>query len=69
MEQLNLLERWEWSVSGLERGFGARSWRYSMVVNDGKIEKLFEEKPRMMNSEADPFEVSDSETVVKYLKG
>ena len=52
-----------------ERGFGARSWRYSMVVNDCKIEKLFEEKPRMMNSEADPFEVSDSETMVKYLKG
>jgi len=32
------------------------------------IEKLFEEQPRVMNSEADPFEVSDNETMVKYLK-
>jgi len=51
-----------------ERGFGSRSWRYSMVIANGKIEKLFEEQPRVMNSEADPFEVSDSETMVKYLK-
>jgi hypothetical protein len=26
-----------------ERGFGERSWRYSAVINDGKIEKLFVE--------------------------
>lgn len=24
-----------------ERGFGERSWRYSAVINDMKIEKLF----------------------------
>ena len=24
-----------------ERGFGERSWRYSAVINDNKIEKLF----------------------------
>ena len=24
-----------------ERGFGERSWRYSCVINDMKIEKLF----------------------------
>jgi len=51
-----------------ERGFGARSWRYSMVVNNKKIEKIFEEKPRVMNSAPDPFEVSDCGTMMKYLE-
>jgi thioredoxin-dependent peroxiredoxin len=46
------------------RGFGERSWRYSMVVNDGKIEKMFVEQPKVQNSEADPFEVSDADTYV-----
>lgn len=54
-----------WDV---ERGFGERSWRYSMVVNDGVIEKIFIEEPRMQNSEADPFEVSDVYTMMDYLK-
>jgi thioredoxin-dependent peroxiredoxin len=45
-----------------ERGFGERSWRYSMVVNDGKIEKLFIEQPMIQNSGPDPFEVSDATT-------
>ncbi len=44
-------------------GFGKRSWRYSMLVNDGKIEKVFveEEKP------GDPFSVSDADTMLKHL--
>ena len=45
-----------------ERGFGERSWRYSMVVNDGVIEQIFIEQPRVQNSGPDPFEVSDAET-------
>ena len=51
-----------------ERGFGERSWRYSMVVDDTKIEKMFVEGPRIANSGPDPFEVSDSETMLAYLK-
>jgi peroxiredoxin len=51
-----------------ERGFGERSWRYSMVVNDKKIEKMFEESPRVNNSGPDPFEVSDCATMMKYLE-
>jgi len=45
-------------------GFGKRSWRYSMVVNDGVIEKMFieEEVP------GDPFQNSDAITMLKYLK-
>lgn len=45
-----------------ERGFGERSWRYSMVVKDGVIEKIFVEQPKIQNSAADPFEVSDADT-------
>ena len=44
-------------------GFGQRSWRYSMLVNDGVIEKMFVE-PEV---EGDPFEVSDADTMLSYL--
>lgn len=49
-------------------GFGMRSWRYSMVVNDGKIEKIFTEPGYSDNCPTDPFEVSDADTMLKYLK-
>lgn len=48
-------------------GFGKRSWRYSMVINNGKIEKLFVEGGRINNCPIDPFEVSDADTMIKYL--
>lgn len=51
-----------------ERGFGERSWRYSMVVNDGNIEKMFCEPGFVENSGPDPFEVSDADTMLQYLK-
>ncbi|MFM7450135.1 MAG: peroxiredoxin [Leptolyngbyaceae cyanobacterium] len=50
-------------------GFGMRSWRYAMVVNDGKIEKIFVEPDFSDNCPTDPFEVSDADTVLAYLKG
>jgi thioredoxin-dependent peroxiredoxin len=50
-------------------GFGLRSWRYSMVVNDGTIEKVFAEPGYSDNCETDPFEVSDADTMLAYLKG
>lgn len=49
-------------------GFGMRSWRYAMVVNDGEIEKMFVEEGFMDNCPDDPFEVSDADTVLDYLK-
>ena len=49
-------------------GFGARSWRYSMVVDDGEIEKMFVEPGFGDNHAGDPFEVSDADTVLGYLK-
>jgi glutaredoxin-like protein len=44
-------------------GFGKRSWRYSMLVRDGVVEKMFVEplKP------GDPFEVSDAATMLAYI--
>ena len=50
-------------------GFGYRSWRYSMVVNDKTIEKMFVEPEFGDNCPTDPFEVSDAETMLAYLKG
>jgi len=50
-------------------GFGMRSWRYSMLVNDGAIEKLFVEPDFSDNCPTDPFEVSDADTMLAYLQG
>ena len=52
---------------GSERGFGERSWRYA-CVEDGVVNKLFTEQPRVENSGPDPFEVSDAATVLAYVK-
>nr|WP_216634760.1 peroxiredoxin [Gloeomargarita lithophora] len=49
-------------------GFGMRSWRYSMYVNDGKIEKMFIEPDFGDDCPIDPFEVSDADTMLNYLK-
>ena len=50
-------------------GFGMRSWRYSMCVNDGTIEKIFVEPDFGDNCPIDPFEVSDADTMLAYIKG
>lgn len=44
-------------------GFGERSWRYSMLVKDGVIEKMFIEP----DVAGDPFEVSDADTMLNYV--
>ncbi len=49
-------------------GFGDRSWRYSMNVVDGVIKKMFIEEGFADNYAADPFEVSDGDTMLAYLK-
>ena len=49
-------------------GFGMRSWRYSMYVVDGEIEKLFAEDDYQDNCPTDPFEASDADTMLTYLK-
>lgn len=49
-------------------GFGERSWRYSMYVEDGMIAKVFAEPGFSDNCPTDPFEVSDANTMLEYLK-
>jgi peroxiredoxin len=49
-------------------GFGERSWRYSMLVEDGMIKKMFVEPGMSDNYASDPFEVSDADTMLNYLK-
>ena len=49
------------------RGFGMRSWRYSAVINDMIVENVFIEPNRVLDSEPDPFEVSDADTMIRYL--
>ena len=44
-------------------GFGDRSWRYSMLVKDGVIEKMFIEP----DLPGDPFEVSDADTMLAHI--
>ena len=44
-------------------GFGKRSWRYSMLVRDGVIDKLFIEP----DLPGDPFEVSDADTMLAHV--
>lgn len=56
-EQMGML------VDKADLGFGKRSWRYSMLVKDGVIEKMFIEP----DVPGDPFEVSDAETLLKYI--
>jgi peroxiredoxin len=48
-------------------GFGKRSWRYAMVVNDGVVEKFFEEPGRSDNVEEDPYDETAPEHILGYL--
>jgi peroxiredoxin len=52
------------------QGFGMRSWRYAAVVNDGWVEKMFEE-PGFNNfsDDDDPYVVSKPEIIKNYLNG
>ena len=48
-------------------GFGYRSWRYAVVVNDGVIEKAFIEDGYQDNAESDPYEISTPENLLENL--
>jgi peroxiredoxin/glutaredoxin len=52
------------SIDHRDASLGTRSWRYSMLVDDGKIEMMFIEP----DVPGDPFEVSDADTMFTYLK-
>jgi len=49
-------------------GFGDRSWRYAMVVDNGVITKLFLEEGMRDNADADPYVQTTPENVLDYIK-
>jgi glutaredoxin-like protein len=50
-------------VDKADLGFGKRSWRYSMLVKDGVVDKMFIEP----EEPGDPFKVSDAQTMLNYI--
>jgi glutaredoxin-like protein len=50
-------------VDKSDLNFGKRSWRYSMLVRNKKIEKQFIEP----QEPGDPFKVSDADTMLTYI--
>ena len=49
-------------------GFGIRSWRYAVVVNNGKIEKWFIEPGKTWNAQEDPYGETSPENILKWLR-
>ena len=50
-------------------GFGKRSWRYSAIIDNGQLTKMFAEPGKNDTGEdMDPFLVSDADTILKYLQ-
>ena len=49
-------------------GFGERSWRYAAVVDNGIIEKLFEEPGKGDNAIDDPYGETTPDKVLEYVK-
>ena len=50
-------------VDKADLGFGKRSWRYSMLVKNGVVDKMFIEP----EEPGDPFKVSDADTMLNYI--
>ena len=50
-------------VDKSDLNFGKRSWRYSMLVRNKRIEKMFIEP----QEPGDPFKVSDADTMLDYI--
>ena len=48
-------------------GFGMRSWRYAMVLDNGVVEQWFEEPGREDNCDSDPYSVTSPENVLSTL--
>ncbi|MFT4012992.1 MAG: peroxiredoxin [Paracoccus sp. (in: a-proteobacteria)] len=49
-------------------GFGARSWRYAAIIDDGKVEAWFEEAGRCDDCAEDPYGETSPETVLAWLQ-
>ena len=49
--------------------FGLHSWRYLMLVHACNLEKMLVEPGFSDNANGDPFEASDADTMLAYIKG
>ena len=49
-------------------GFGMRSWRYAALINDSKVEKIWEEAGKMDNCPDDPYEETDPTKILADIK-
>ena len=49
-------------------GFGYRSWRYAVVINDGVVEKIWEEPGKQDDCPTDPYENTKPQDILKELK-
>ena len=54
-------------VSKDNLGFGWRSWRYAAVVNNGIVEKWFEEPGKRDNADSDPYGETSPQNILKWL--
>ena len=50
------------------QGMGLRSWRYSMLVEDGAIRTMFVEPGLRDHPPGVPLQVSDAETMLEHLR-
>lgn len=64
---LEFTQKMRMSVDKSNLGFGDRSWRYAMIVNDGKIEAWFEEPGFSNNCETDPYGETSPENIMKWM--
>jgi peroxiredoxin len=55
-------------VDRSRQGMGKRSWRYSMLVEDGVITALFAEPGFQDNPAGVPVKVSDAETLLAHIR-
>jgi peroxiredoxin len=56
-------------VNKPKQGFGMRSWRYSALIDNGEVVKMFVEEGKNNDSnDGDPFTVSDANTMLNHLK-
>ena len=55
-------------VRKLNLGFAFRTWRYAAIVNNGEVEKLFEEPGKTDDCPTDPYGESSPESVLSYLQ-
>ncbi len=49
-------------------GFGYRSWRYAVLVENGRVKQLWEEPGREDNCETDPYGITSPQNILKDLK-